>query len=155
MIKDVIQTKKDNNVMFNMRTQILTRSKKGNKSNFQDKSIIPTQSASNNNDRLKMSYDNISFSNINPGKLFWSINFDVISNKVSPLPVVNVHQYLLHNSFAVELLENNDSFLRAVTNKDDVDIPRNKYVNIPSKNNNQASVPFKVSTKKSIHSNLQ
>ena len=32
MIKDVFQTKKDNNVMFNMRKQILTRSKKGIKS---------------------------------------------------------------------------------------------------------------------------
>ena len=91
MIKDVFQTKKDNNVMFNMRTQILTRSKKGIKSNFQGKSIIPIQSASNNNDRLKMSDENISSFNINPVKPFRSINSNVISNKVSPLPVVNVY----------------------------------------------------------------
>ena len=49
-----------------------------------------------------MSDDNISSSNINPGKQFWSINSDVISNKVSPLPVVNVHQCLLNNSFAIQ-----------------------------------------------------
>ena len=94
-----------------------------------------------------MSDDNKSSSNINPGKPFWR-NSDVISNKVSLLPVVNVHQCVCNNSFAVEFLENNDSFFRAVTNKDDVDIPQNKNVNIPSKNNNQSSVPFKVSTKK-------
>ena len=95
-----------------------------------------------------MSDDNISSSNINPGKQFWSINSDVISNKVSPLPVVNVHQCLLNNSFAIQWLENNDSFLRAVTNKDDIDIPQNENVNILSKNNNQASLPFKVSKQK-------
>ena len=38
-----------------------------------------------------MSDDNKSSSNINPGKPFWR-NSDVISNKVSLLPVVNVHQ---------------------------------------------------------------
>ena len=44
------------------------------------------------------------------------------------LPVVVLPNCLLNNSFAVELLQNNDSFLnivndRTVTNKDDVDIP--------------------------------
>ena len=66
MIKNVFQTKKYNNVLFTMRKLILTRSKKGIKSNFQDKSIIPSQSASNNKYRLKMSDDNKSSSNINP-----------------------------------------------------------------------------------------
>ena len=150
MIKDVFQTKKDNNVMFNMRTQIIIRSQKRIKSTqkFQGKSNIPIQSALNNNDKLKISDDNISYSIINLGKLFWSINSGVIFNKVSSLPVVKVHKLLLDNSFAVELLENNDSFLRVVTNKDDVDIPQNIHVDIPSKNNNQELVPVKLSTKK-------
>ena len=34
MIKNVFQTKKDNNVWFNMSKQILTRSKKGTNSNI-------------------------------------------------------------------------------------------------------------------------
>ena len=69
-IKDVFQTKKDNNVIFNIRTQIKTRSKKRIKPSqeFQGKSIIPIQSALNNYDRLKMSDDNISSSNTIPGK---------------------------------------------------------------------------------------
>ena len=99
------------------------------------------QSALNNNDRLTMSDDNISSSNTIPRKSFWSINSDVMSNKVPSLPVVVVPDCLLNNSFAVELLENNDSFLNiindwAVTNQDDVDLPQRKDVNIPSKNNN-------------------
>ena len=57
-IKNLFQTKKDNNVWFNMPKQILTRSKKGTKSNIQGKSIISTQSASNNNDRIEISDDN-------------------------------------------------------------------------------------------------
>ena len=57
-----------------------------------------------------MSDNNKSSSNINPGKPFWR-NSDVISNKVSLLPVVNVHQCVCNNSFAVEFLENNDFFL--------------------------------------------
>ena len=93
-----------------MPKQILTRSKKRIKSNFQGKSIIPTQSASNNNDRVKISNDNKSSSNINPGKSFWN-NSDVISKKVTSLPVFKVHQCLRNNSFAAELLETKDSFL--------------------------------------------
>ena len=101
-----------------------------------------------------MSNDNKLSSNINPENPFWSNSY-VIFNKVSPLPDINIYQCLRNNSIAVELLETNDSLFRVVTNKDEVDIPQNINVNIPSKNNNQASVPFKVSTKKSIHSNHQ
>lgn len=96
MIKNVFQTKKDNNVFCNMPKEILTRSNKGIKSNFQGKSIIPTQLASNNNDRLKMSDDNKSLSNTNPGKSFWS-NSDVVSKKITSLPVFKVHQCLRNN----------------------------------------------------------
>ena len=47
------------------------------------------------------------------------------------------------------MLQNNDSFAiivndRTVTNKVDVDMPQNKNVDIPSKNDNQSSVPVKV-----------
>ena len=119
IIKDVFQTKKDNNVIFNMRTQIKTRLKKRIKSTqeFQGKTIIPIQSSLNNNDRLKMLDDNISSSNNIPGKSFWSINFDVISNTVPSLLVVVVHDCLLNSPFAVELLQNNDSFLNIVNNR--------------------------------------
>ena len=51
------------------------------------------------------------------------------------------------------MLQNNDSFAiivndRTVTNKVDVDMPQNKNMDIPSKNNNQSSLPVKVPTKK-------
>ena len=70
IIKDVFQTKKDNNVNFIMRTQIKTRSAKSIKQSqkFQRKSITPIQSALSNNDRLKNSDNNISSSNAIPGK---------------------------------------------------------------------------------------
>ena len=78
-----------------------------------------------------MSDDNISSSNTIPGKTFWSINSDAISNKVPSLPVVAIPEYLLNNLFAVELLQNNDSFFnivndRAVTNQDAIDLPQRK-----------------------------
>ena len=101
-----------------------------------------------------MSDDNKSSSNINPGKSFWN-NSDVISKNVTSLPVFKVHQCLRNNSFATELLEAKDSFFRAVTNKDNIDVPQNNNVNIPLKINNQSSVPNNVSTKNSSHSNLQ
>ena len=53
--------------------QILICSKIESKSNIQGKFIISTQSASNNNDRVKMSDDNKSLSNINPEKPFGGI----------------------------------------------------------------------------------
>ena len=123
---------------------------------FEGKSIIPIQWALNNNDRLKKSDDNISSSNTIPGKSLCSIHSDVIYNKVHSLSVVAIPTCLINNSFTVELLQNNDSFLnivndRAVTNKDDVDIPQNKDVNIPSKNNNQSSLHIKVPRNKLLN----
>ena len=57
IIKNIFQTKKYNNVIFIMRTQIKTRSTKIIKptQKFQGKSIIPIKPALNNNDRLKSS----------------------------------------------------------------------------------------------------
>ena len=100
-----------------------------------------------------MSDDNISSSNTIPGKSFWSINSDVISNKVPSLPVVAIPEYLLNNLFAVELLQNNNTGFnivndRTVTNQDAVDLPQRKDVNIPSKNDNQLSVHVAVPCKK-------
>ena len=71
---------------------------------------------------LKKSDNNISSSNTIAGKLIWSIYSDVISNKVPSLPVVVIPNCVLNNLFAVELLQNDDSFLnivndREVTNK--------------------------------------
>ena len=101
---------------------------------------------------LKKSDNNISSSNTIPGKLFWGVHSDVISNKVPSLPVVIIPNCLINNSFAVESLQNNDSFVnivnnRAITKKDDVDIPQNKDVDILSKNNNQPSVPVNIPPK--------
>ena len=79
----------------------------------------------------------------------WSIHSDVIPNKFPFLHVVVILNCLLNNLFAVELLQNNDSFVnivndRAVTNKDNFDIPQNKDVDITSEYNNQSWVPVKV-----------
>ena len=130
MIRNVFQTKKNNNVWFIMPKQIVTCSKKGPSSNIQGKSIISTQSVSNNNSRVQMCDDNESLSNINPGKPFWS-NSDEISKKDTSPPVINVHQCLRNNLFAANLLETKDYFFRAVTKIDDVVILQDNNVNIP------------------------
>ena len=62
MIKNIFQTKKDNNVWFNML--------KRPSSDIQGKSIISRQSASNSNDIVNMCDDKRSLSNINPGNPF-------------------------------------------------------------------------------------
>ena len=91
---------------------------------------------------LKMSDNNVSSSNTVPWKSFWSIHSDVISKKVPSLPVVVIPNCLLNKLISVELLQNDDSFLnivndQVVTNKNEVDIPQNKDVDIPLTNNNQ------------------
>ena len=54
-----------------------------------------------------------------------------MSNKVPSLPVVIIPNSLIDYLFAVELLQNNDSFFnivndRAVTNQDAIDLPQRK-----------------------------
>ena len=153
-IKDVFQQKKENNVNFIMRSQIKARSMKSNKQSqiFQDKSITPIQSTLIINDSLKKLDNNILSSKTIPGNSFWSIHSDVISNKVSSLPVVIIPNFLINNSFYVELLHNNDSFVNIVNDwtvsKKDVIISNNTL----SKNDNNISllipsVPVNVSTK--------
>ena len=95
-IKNIFQTKKDNNVWFIIPKQIVTCSKKGPSSNVQGKSIISTQSASNKHDRVKMCDDNKSLSNINPGKPLWRNSDEIFKKDTSP-PVINVHQCLRNN----------------------------------------------------------
>ena len=96
MIKHIFQTKKDNNVWFNM--------SKRPSSDIQCKSIVSRQSASNSNDIVKMSDDKNYLSNINPGKPFWSTSNE-ISKKNTTLSVFNVRPSLRNNSFANELLK--------------------------------------------------
>ena len=81
MIKHIFQTKKDNNVWFNM--------SKRPSSDIQGKSIISRQLASNSNDIVKMSDNKNSLSNTNPGKSFWSTNdVDIpqVNNVNIPIP---------------------------------------------------------------------
>ena len=101
---------------------------------------------------FKNSDNNILSSKTIPGKYFWSIHSNIISNKVSSLPVFIILNCLINNSFADELLQNNDSFVnivndRVVSKKDVVILN-----NIDSKNDNNVSllipsVPVNVSTK--------
>ena len=85
-------------------------------------------------------------------KIFLGYSFDVISNKITSLHIIKILKCLINNSFPVELLQNNYSFVNIVNDrivsKRDVDISNNILI----KNDNNVyllipSVPLNISTK--------
>ena len=85
------------------------------------------------------------------GNTFWGIHSDIISNKLPFLPVFIILNCLINYSFAVELLQNNDSFVNIINDR----AVSKEYVNISntilSKSDNNVSlliplVPVNVST---------